>query len=404
MPQKNTHILMFGWEFPPYNSGGLGTACHGLTHALADHDVDLAFVLPRKVKVTSKKLSFAFADRRMIDQEYIQYLYNPYLSTALFDRIRKKIPVEELVKSSLIQEVQKYSINARRVAKRIKHNIIHTHDWLTVGAGIEAKRVSGKPMVMHVHATEFDRTGFNGVHPYIYQVEKEGMKQADRVIAVSNYTKRLLERHYKVPAHKIDVVHNGIALEDYQEKHEIEELKRIFGKIVLFVGRLTLQKGPDYFLKAAQKVIKHYPDATFVIAGSGDAEEKVIQDVVDMGLSGKVFFTGFLRGKDLNRLFQAADLYIMPSVSEPFGIAALEASANGTPVLVSKQSGVSEVLSHSLKVDFWDTDEMANKILAVLQYGSLYQTLKENSTHEVKRNTWHESAKKMIHIYNQLHH
>lgn len=402
MPQKNTHVLMFGWEFPPYNSGGLGTACHGLSHALADANIDLAFVLPRKIAIKSNKLTFAFADHRKISSEYIQYLYNPYLSTAMFEKIRKEIPVEQLVSSNLINEVQQYSINARKVAKRISHRIIHAHDWLSFGAGLEAKSHSSRPLVVHVHATEYDRTGFNGVHPYIYHVEKQGMRHADRVVAVSDYTKRLIVKHYGIQPEKVSIVHNGIDLMEYRTRHEVKKLKEIFGKIVLFVGRLTLQKGPDYFLKAAQKVVQQYPDVTFVIAGSGDAEEQVIQEATKMGLAGRIFFTGFLRGDDLNKLFQASDLYIMPSVSEPFGIAALEAAANRTPVLVSKQSGVSEVLTHSLKVDFWDTDEMADKILSLLRHPSLYHTLRENSAKDIEKCTWHQSAQKMIEVYNSL--
>jgi glycosyltransferase involved in cell wall biosynthesis len=402
MKANDIHVLMFGWEYPPFNSGGLGTACHGLTNALADRDVDVAFVLPRKVTVSSSKIKMAFADNRYIDNEYTRYLFNPYISTSLFETIRKKLKVEHQVSNDLIQEVQKYSVNARNVAKKINHNIIHAHDWLSFGAGIEAKQVSKKPLVVHIHATELDRTGFNSGHPYIYHVEKEGMKRADRVIAVSGYTKKLLVKHYGVPAHKVDVVHNGINLEDYQRKHEISHLKNIFGKIVLFVGRLTLQKGPDYFLRAAQKVLQHTHDVTFVIAGSGDAETEILQEASRMGISHKLFFTGFLRGDDLNKLFQAADLFVMPSVSEPFGIAALEAVANGTPALVSKQSGVSEVLTHALKTDFWDINDMANKILAILEYDSLGQTLRHNGTHEVKKSSWHQSAQKCIEVYNRV--
>lgn len=403
MTTQTPHVLMYGWEYPPFNSGGLGTACYGLSQALVRQNLDLTFVLPRKITVTHERMQFAFAHEETIDEEYMHYLYNPYLSTALFERIRRSVPKEELISTNLIQEVHRYSIKARKIATSVNHSIIHAHDWLSFGAGIEARSVSQKPLIAHIHATEYDRTGFRGVHPYIHHVEKEGMKRADHVVAVSEYTKRLLTRHYEVPAHRISVVHNGIHHDDYQTRHDVAELKRIFGKIVLFVGRLTLQKGPDYFVQAAKKVLEHEPNTTFVIAGSGDAEEQIIRDTVRMGIAGKVFFTGFLRGDDLNKLFQAADLYIMPSVSEPFGIAALEAAANHTPVLVSRQTGVSEVLSHSLQADFWDTDEMANKILAVLRYQSLRQVLSENSRHEVAKCSWDASAQKMAQIYQQFH-
>ncbi len=393
---------MYGWEYPPFNSGGLGTACFGLSQALTRNHIDLTFVLPRRVKVSATNHKFAFTHEKMIDEEYIRYLYNPYLSTELFERIRRQIPTEEVISSNLIQEVHKYSIGARKIASSTTHSVIHAHDWLSFGAGMEAKSVSNRPMIAHIHATEYDRTGFRGVHPYIHHVEKEGMKRADHVVAVSDYTKRLVTRYYDVPSHKVSVVHNGIHHDDYQTRHDVAQLKRVFGNIVLFVGRLTLQKGPDYFVNAAKRVLEYMPDTTFIIAGSGDAEEQVIRDTVRLGIAGKVFFAGFLRGDDLNKLFQAADLYIMPSVSEPFGITALEAAANKTPVLVSKQSGVSEVLSHSLLVDFWDTEEMANKIISVLKHQSLRQTLSHNSQAEVGKCSWDASALKLKSIYQQL--
>lgn len=403
----NPRVLMFGWEFPPFNSGGLGTACQGLTHALSDHNVDVTFVLPRKVAAHSQKVKLTFADQREVNMEYYKYLFNPYISTQLFKRLRKTLKAEDVVSSDLITEVYKYSVNARNVVKEHTADIIHAHDWLAFGAGLEAKHITKKPLVVHVHATEMDRTGFNAAHPHIYQIEKEGMKRADRVVAVSGYTREVIIKHYKIPRHKVEVVHNGIDLNEYKKDHSgyVQNLKKHFGKIVLFVGRLTLQKGPDYFLKAAKRVLEHDKNVTFIVAGAGDAEHAVIHEASHMGIANKIFFTGFLRGEELNKIFQAADLYVMPSVSEPFGIACLEALANGTPVLISKQSGVSEVLTHALKVDFWDTEEMANKILSLIHHRSLYNTLKHNSSHEIKKFSWHESAKKCANIYsNLLHH
>lgn len=400
----NAKVLMFGWEYPPFNSGGLGTACHGLTHGLADNNIDVNFVLPRKVAATSNKIKLTFADEREVTEEFYRTLYNPYLTTELYKALRKTIKTDVNVSSDLIGEVYKYSINARKVAKQNPVDIIHAHDWLAFGAGMEAKHITKKPLVLHVHATEMDRSGFNYAHPYIYHVEKEGMKRADRVIAVSGYTKDVIVKHYNIPSHRVDVVHNGIDLNDFKKSYEQERqhIRNIFGKIVLFVGRLTLQKGVDYYLKAARKVLQHYPDATFIIAGSGDAEGKLMEDAARYGISHKVFFTGFLRGDELNKIFQAADLFVMPSVSEPFGIAALEAIANGAPALISKQSGASEVITHALKVDFWDVNEMANKILAVLNHGSLYETLHNYGKEEVKRHTWQASAQKCAQIYHQL--
>lgn len=394
---------MFGWEYPPFNSGGLGTACYGLTHGLADNNVDVTFVLPRKVNAASKQIKIAFADQREVSEEFYQKLYNPYITTELYKTLRKTLDSDDIISDDLITEVYKYSINARSIATDHNYDIIHAHDWLSFGAGMEARYLTHKPLVLHVHATEFDRTGFSGVHPHIYNIEKEGMKRADKVIAVSGYTKDVIVKHYNIPWHKVEVVHNGINLADYSKRHkDIQGVKKIFGKIVLFVGRLTLQKGVDYFLEAAHKVLQHTDDVSFIIAGSGDAQNQLMQEAARYGITNKVFFTGFLRGEDLNKLYQAADLFVMPSVSEPFGIAALEALANGTPVMVSKQSGVSEVVSHALKVNFWDTDEMANEMLSLLKYPSLHDCLQSNAAQEVPKFSWKESAKKCASIYQQL--
>ncbi|MCX7996268.1 MAG: glycosyltransferase family 4 protein [Patescibacteria group bacterium] len=401
--QKSPHVLMFGWEFPPFNSGGLGTACHGLSHGLADDNVCVTFVLPRKVGATSNKIQITFADEHEVNEDFYRTLYNPYLTTQLYKSLRKTLKSDDIISTDLITEVYRYSVNARTVANSTRFDIIHAHDWLSFGAGMEARHISRKPLVLHVHATELDRTGFNGAHPYIYHIEKEGMKRADRVIAVSGYTRDVICRHYHIPRHKVDVVHNGINLHEFRYRHhDIQQVRAIFGKIVLFVGRLTLQKGADYFLRAAHLVLQYYPDVTFIIAGSGDAERQLMEDAARLGISNKIIFTGFLRGAELNKIYQAADAYVMPSVSEPYGIAALEAIANGTPLIVSKQSGVSEVLNHALKVDFWDTQEMANKILAILNHESLYQTLHHNGLKEVERHTWNHSARKVHQIYNQL--
>lgn len=396
-------VLMFGWEYPPFNSGGLGTACYGLTHGLADNNVDVTFVLPRKVNASSKQIKIEFADHREVSEEFYRKLYNPYISTELYKTLRKNMKIDDIISDDLITEVYKYSINAREVAANHSYDIIHAHDWLSFGAGMEARHVTKKPLVLHVHATEFDRTGFSGVHPHIYNIEKEGMKRADKVIAVSGYTKDVIVKHYNIPWHRVEVVHNGINLEDYAKRYQdIQEIKKFFGKIILFVGRLTLQKGVDYFLEAAHKVLQQTADVTFIIAGSGDAENQLMQQTARYGMAHKVFFTGFLRGEELNKLYQAADLFVMPSVSEPFGIASLEALANGTPVMVSKQSGVSEVVSNALKVNFWDTDEMANEMLSLLKYPSLHSTLKQNASQEMPKFSWKESARKCASIYHQL--
>jgi len=269
-----------------------------------------------------------------------------------------------------------------------------------------AKAATGAPLIAHVHATEFDRTGFGSVNQSVYDIERRGMHTADKILAVSQYTKDIIVKHYGVSPDKIEVLHNAIDADDSAVSTAAEaEMKRLkdggWG-VVLFVGRLTLQKGPDYFLAAARKVISHRPNTLFVISGSGDMAKQIIDRSAELGIGDRVLFTGFMREKELARLYGAADLVVMPSVSEPFGIVPLESLLNGTPVLISKQSGVVEVIHNSLKTDFWDTDEMANKIVAVLRHKELQNTLKENGQSEVRNITWDKPAVRCVDLYEEL--
>lgn len=400
-------VLMFGWEFPPFNSGGLGTACFGLAKALTQQSVEIIFVLPKPVDVKSDEFKIHFAQDKNFKMEVraTDYLLKPYISSKVYRRDRVGIK-KGIYGQSLFDEIARYGVNARSLAKEYSFDIIHAHDWMSFKAGIEAKEVSGKPLIVHIHSTEIERTGGNSVNGEILDIEKEGLKKADVVIAVSKRTKEILMNSYGIEAGKIHVVHNGISIYDYPlidtDDEAVNKLKASGNKIVLFVGRITLQKGPDYFLKAAKKVLKFYPNVYFVIAGSGDMEHSIISEAANLGISDKVLFAGFLRGEELNRVYRDADLFVMPSVSEPFGITALESVVNGTPVLVSKQSGVKETLTHVLTADFWDTDEMANKILAVLNYDSLKMTLKTNSFSQVKNINWTVAAQKCIDIYRSV--
>jgi glycosyltransferase involved in cell wall biosynthesis len=398
-------VLMFGWEFPPFNSGGLGTACYGLTKSLNRNNVSLTFVLPRKIDVDVDFLKFIFGDDTLkIKTQYIfNSLLKPYstedsYSSSLFSD--EKNFKNNIYGSNLFEEVERYGEVGGKIASMENFDIIHAHDWLTFKAAIAAKKVSGKYLVVHIHATEFDRTGGNGVNQYVYDIEKKGMEEADAVVAVSNYTKQKIIEHYGIPAEKIKVVHNGVEFENYalEKMHELKKTK----KIVLFLGRLTLQKGPDYFVYAAKKVLDFYPDVVFVVAGSGDMEKAIIRKVADLGIADKFIFTGFLRGDDIKEAYHMADLYVLPSVSEPFGITPLEALMCGTPVLVSKQSGVSEVLSNCLKTDFWDVDDIANKIVSVLKHDELQRCLRENGSEEVKKINWDKPAKRCVEIYDEL--
>jgi glycosyltransferase involved in cell wall biosynthesis len=304
----------------------------------------------------------------------------------------------ELYGRNLFEEVEKYAEKAAIIAKFEDFDVIHCHDWMTFRAGKKAKQVSGKPLVVHVHATDFDRTGGNP-NQQVYDIEREGMHAADKIIAVSNYTKDMIVKHYGIPPEKVTVVHNAI-----EHHHQLPCKQKDNSKenIVLFLGRLTLQKGPDYFIEAANKVLKIMPNTKFVVAGSGDMYRRMVDRAAELGMAKNILFTGHLTGEDIDKAYQMADLYVMPSVSEPFGITPLESLKNNTPVLISKQSGVSEVLPNALKVDFWDTEEMTNKIVGALSYKHMSSSLAENGFRDVEKMSWDNAAEKCINVYKAL--
>jgi len=298
--------------------------------------------------------------------------------------------------SDLFGDAQKYARLVAAIGMTERFDVIHAHDWLTYPAGMMLKAITGKPLVCHIHATEFDRSGEH-INQAVYDIERAGMHGADRVIAVSRLTKAIVNERYGVADDKIDVVYNGVAQDGVQPTRGAAIEKT--DKIVLFLGRITMQKGPEYFIEAAKRVLEKEDHVKFVVAGSGDMAVRMIEHAAAIGIGHKVLFTGFLRGRDVDRVYQMADCYVMPSVSEPFGIAPLEAMRNDVPVIVSKQSGVSEVLTHALKVDFWDTDEMANKIVAVLRYPPLSQTLREHGRFELRGLNWDGAAEKCVKVY-----
>lgn len=398
MPLK---VLMFGWEFPPHNSGGLGTACLGICRAMLRTDVDLTFVLPRKMSIESGSIKIKFAGLEKIKFTAVNSTLYPYVTSNSYQNITG---IENSIYgSSLLQEVLAYGQRAKVIAMKEDFDIIHAHDWLSFPAGIEAKKVSGKPLVVHVHATEFDRSGGGGVNQSVYEIEKRGMEEADGIIAISHWTKNIIMKNYGISEEKIRVVHNGIETDGFSNLGGyLNNLKKSGKKMILFVGRITLQKGPDYFIETARRVLEMRPNVFFVVAGSGDMEQQMISRVAELGLSDKIIFAGFMRGGELNALYQAADLYVLPSVSEPFGLTPLESLVNKTPVLVSRQSGVSEVLTNALKADFWDIDDMSDKIISLVDNPALYQTLKENGHKEVQNITWHKSVAGYIDFYKNL--
>ncbi|HVM73273.1 MAG TPA: glycosyltransferase family 4 protein [Candidatus Paceibacterota bacterium] len=403
-------ILMFGWEFPPYNSGGLGVACLGLTRALAARGADITFVMPRKLDVSSPWARIIFADGKNILTRSVNSLLSPYLTTRSYAYKRSRLDgpnMDGIYGHDLMAEVLRYAAMGGEIAKEEQFDIIYAHDWLAFGAGMEAKRVSGKPLVVHVHATEFDRCGGPlGINKDVYDIERAGMEAADVVIAVSQLTKNIIVNNYGIPSEKVRVVYNGIdettAPSGGGGLPRLRALKASGYSLVLFLGRITLQKGPDYFIRAAKRVLERNPKVMFILSGSGDMDKRVMELAASLGIADHVIFTGFLQGAERHEVYAAADLFVMPSVSEPFGITPLEAMRLGTPVLISKQSGVSEIVRHALKTDFWDVDEMANQILALIKFPGLRQTLSNNGSAEAETITWAEAAQKLDGIVHEF--
>lgn len=399
-------ILMFGWEFPPFNSGGLGVACQGLTKSLSERGFKVTFVMPRRLAVSTPHARMIFAESSDVKFRSVDSVLEPYMTSKSYLRDRTESG-KTIYGRDLFEEVERYKMMGAEIAQEEDFDIIYAHDWLSFGAGVEAKYATGKPLIVHVHATEFDRCGGPNVNKHVYNVEKWGMEEADRVIAVSELTRQLIIKEYGIAPEKVRVVHNGIddsTKPAGQGWKRMRSLKQAGYKIVLFLGRITIQKGPDYFVRAAARVLEHNPKVMFVVSGSGDMEESMMKLAAQLNISQNVLFTGFLSGGDRHEMYTSADLFVMPSISEPFGITPLEAMKLGTPVMISKQSGVSEIVQHALKIDFWDVDEMANKILAVVGNPGLHATLSEYARDEADKITWADAAKKVDGIVRELVH
>ena len=393
-----TKVLMLGWELFPYNSGGLGEACLHLAKSLSSKGAEITFILPQKLpfNINFMKLIFANGD------EETSLLPSVYMSTK--SGYVKRVHLEEFP-PDYVRAAIKFAERTVELVGKMDVDIIHAHDWLTFPAAVAAKEVLNKPLILHVNSTEFERTGGHSPNPYVYKIEKDGFDHADAILPVGGFMKDVIVLNYGIDPRKIKVVYNGIDDSDDRELAPALTTFRELGyKIVLFLGRITLQKGPEYFVWAAKKVLQHNPKVIFVVTGSGDMQEYMVNEAARLGILDKFVFTGFLRGEERDRIFQAADLYVMPSVSEPFGLTALEAISNDTPVLVSKQSGVSEILQHALKVDFWDINEMANKILAVLSYEALPKDLRIESRKEIKNFSWAKTADNVLSVYDSLIH
>jgi glycosyltransferase involved in cell wall biosynthesis len=466
-------VLMFGWEFPPHISGGLGTACYGLTSSLSkEENLDILFVVPKlHGDEAADRTTFINASRVPVSKtnDLQQYLSNasvkPEIRKALFNVLNEEAGIQRIEVPStlspyrapafeqsaaaiehwnhsfpktielntsvsgadpvasektemaspagnelefqfsgsygpnLMEEVRRYAQVGAAIANEFDFDVIHAHDWMTYLAGIAAKKVSGKPLVVHVHATEFDRSG-ESVDPSVHAIEQQGMTEADCVVTVSNWTKKITVAKYHIPEEKVKVVHNGIVAKPQAER--IFSPPPVGSHIVTFLGRVTHQKGPLFFVEAARQVLHEIPDAHFVVAGSGDLLPMMIERIAQLRMSSHFHFTGFLKGKDIDRVWSMSNVYVMPSVSEPFGIAPLEAIQAGVPVIISNQSGVAEVMPHAIKVDFWNSRELAAAICSVLKYKSLSNTLAKNSAEEIGDITWNVAAKKLTDLYYEL--
>jgi glycosyltransferase involved in cell wall biosynthesis len=373
-------IAMIGWEYPPFKAGGLATHCYGLTRSLADKNVKLYFFMPKtKKSVSSDKLNLKIVE--VGETEVFPY-----------DR-----PDTKEIGGNFYEAVYYYNkLVVKKVEENIKKegkfNAIHCHDWLTMKAGITLKEKWDIPLVQTIHSTEYDRSGWLYPNQWFIDLEREGMEKADRIIAVSEFTKRVCIEKYGIHSDKISVVHNAVY--PIEEGHKRE--------IVLFLGRLTIQKGAEFFLRAAHKVIDFEPDTKFVVAGTGDMLPKLIDQAIDLGISDRVIFTGRLSEEEVKYIYGISSVYVMPSVSEPFGITALEAISAGTPTIASKTAGFSEAFKNCLTVDFWDTDEMANKIVSLLRYDPLHRTLAIEGKREINLFTWDRVAEKTIEVYRSV--
>ncbi len=413
--------LMFGWEFPPHILGGLGTASFGLVKGIhAAGDIDISFVLPKPWGDEDKQYANIVAANctpvgwRDVSYDYVENRIGKYMSPERYFQFRDHIYADFNYKllndlgciefsgrypDNLLEEIDNYSIVAGVIARTIQCDIIHSHDWLTYPAGIHAKNVTGKPLVIHVHATDFDRSRGN-VNPDVFRIEKDGMDHADHIITVSDLTRRTVIDKYHIDPAKVTTVHNAVI----PLSQDILELPHRHGKekVVTFLGRITMQKGPEYFVEAAAKVLAKSHNVRFVMAGSGDKMNEMINLASARGIADRFHFTGFLKGKQVYEMLAASDVYIMPSVSEPFGISPLEAMQMGVPSIISKQSGCAEILHHVIKTDYWDIDAMADAIHGLVAYKPLHNELKEQGLKEIKGITWEKAGEKVVNIYHRL--
>ena len=413
--------LMFGWEFPPHILGGLGTASYGLTRGMWEcGDMDITFVIPKPFGDEDKSFAKIIGASqvpvawREVSREYVESRIGNVMNPDEYFRLRDHIYADfnymrtndlgciefsGRYPDNLLEEINNYSIMAGVVARTEKFDVIHSHDWLTYPAGIHAKQVTGRPLVIHVHATDYDRSRGN-VNPTVFGIERDGMLHADHIITVSNLTRQTVIEKYGIDPAKVTTVHNAVVPLS-QDLLDIQ-VNKPKDKIVTFLGRITMQKGPEYFVEAAAKVLKLDHNVRFVMAGSGDMMDKMIRLAAERGIADRFHFPGFQKGRQVYEMLKASDVYMMPSVSEPFGISPLEAMQMGVPSIISKQSGCAEILTNVIKTDYWDIDAMADAIYSIITYPAMYNQLREDGLKEVAQITWDKAGAKVIDIYRKV--
>lgn len=393
---------MLGWELPPHNSGGLGVACYHMCKGLAKRGVEIQFIVPYTARhddidfmQVTPALPMGVSEVMQAGTAYESYRYLHVYQDG------------SSVARSLFEQAHLYELNVERLVEITEFDIIHAHDWLTFRAAMAAKRMSGKPLIVHVHSTEHERSAGNGGNSFVRDIEYQAMMMADRVVAVSGRTKDIICEDYQIPRDKIDVVHNSIDIEDYEDYDDgnvysyLASMKQYGYRVVTNIGRLTIQKGLTHLLEAARLVVEHRPKTLFLIVGTGDQYEELIRLSSDYGISQHILFAGFQRGKAWRDAYKVSDLFIMPSVAEPFGLTPLEAIRFGTPALVSNQSGVVEVMNNLLKVDYWDAATMADQIVNVIDSPGFNQTLALNAQSELATLTWDDTAHDLSTLYTQ---
>ena len=416
--------LMFGWEFPPHIIGGLGTASYGLPKGMAlQPDMDITFCIPKPwgdedqsfLKIIG--VNNVPIEWRDVNYDFVKERLGKYMDPLLYFDFRNNIYADFSYRyvndlgclefsgrypDNLLEEINNYSIVAGVIASTIPCDVIHAHDWLTYPAGIHAKQVTGKPLVIHVHATDYDRSRGN-VNPVVYAIEKNGMDNADHIITVSNLTRQtVIEKNHQDPA-KVTTVHNAVEPLS-PEILAIQDKKGVNDKVITFLGRITMQKGPEYFVEAAAKVLAKAPNARFVMAGSGDMMNQMIRLAASRNISDRFHFTGFMKGKQVYEVLKASDVYVMPSVSEPFGISPLEALQCDVPTIISKQSGCAEILDYAIKVDYWDIEALADAMYSIITYPAMHEFLKVEGKREVDNIKWEYAGQNVRRIYDMVLH